>query len=571
MTDLRPDTDPTSPKPRGLWSLMGGASVPSDATTNADALQDEPLHDETPNDEKNSTPPEESADSILPDEAHATIDEPTADEPTSDEPTVESPSPKRRGLWGLMRQMEAEPSTNAASPATASSPPSKAETAADDESAENEFAGDSGPDPRLRAAQGLFTLMRRGDTTPRREQTSDAEATGDEFADGEAESEDGSEHRNEAEVDQSANERSPDDEVEAPDDEADNDSDYDYEELAEPQPATLPTPPVMMEVIQPEDLEPARYRRANTQARRQCWVGFACGIAAVAASALAILPHVWSGFPATGLGFAAIISGYLALTGAARRELTFATRSASVMGMLLGTLGVFLGPLLFANLGRSLREETGQQLTQQHLKQVGGAIDRYYAAREAYPIGGTFARDEAGAIKGQHGWMTFLLPFVGQDELYHSIDMSQPFDAPVNRTAMGRDVVTFFAAGGDRSKIGQGFAVSHYAGVGGEIDDDRGLSHVGIFERDVAVKRDEITDGLSNTLIVGELAGNYPPWGDPENWRTIGRGLNRDANGFGSAAGNGAAFLLGDGAVKFFSNKTDPKLLERLSTRDGGE
>ena len=291
----------------------------------------------------------------------------------------------------------------------------------------------------------------------------------------------------------------------------------------------------------------------------------------MAASALAMLPQVWSGFPATGFGFAAIIAGYVTLTGAARRDLAFATRAVSVVAMGFGSLGIFLGPLFFSGLGRDLRESTGQQVTSRHLQQMGVALNRYHEQHSAFPVGGVFARDAAGVTRGQHGWMTFLLPFVGEQELYHSIDQDKPYDDPANRVAMGRDVVTYFAAGGDRAKIVEGYAVSHFAGVGGEIDDATGLSHVGIFQRDEAVKKEEVTDGLANTLIVGELAGTYPPWGDPENWRTIGRGLNKDVNGFGNSTNNGASFLLADGSVRFFNNKTDPKLLVRLSTRDGGK
>jgi hypothetical protein len=327
---------------------------------------------------------------------------------------------------------------------------------------------------------------------------------------------------------------------------------------------------VAMELIDPNDLEPERYRLAARQARRQGWLALVCGLAAVAASALSLWPTFLATLPATSLGFIAIITGYMALTGAGRRDLGRATRGILILGMLLGTAGIFLGPLLFAGIGRSLRETTGEQLTRRHLQHIGEGLDHHYAQHGGYPIGGTFGRDETGVIRGQHGWMTFLLPFVGEAELYRQIDQSKPFDDAVNRDLMGRNVTVYFAAGGDRSRIGQGFAVSHFAGLGGEIDDANGLSHIGIFERDVAVKREEITDGLSNTLIVGELAGLYPPWGEPENWRRIGRGLNRDVNGFGSYEGHGAMFLLADGSVKFFNNKTDPKLLEKMSTRDGG-
>ena len=284
-----------------------------------------------------------------------------------------------------------------------------------------------------------------------------------------------------------------------------------------------------------------------------------------------MLPQVWIGFLPSELGFAAIIVGYLTLTGAAAREMPNSTRAAAIGGMLLGTIGIFLGPLFFTGLGRDLREATGLQATGKHLLEIGVGLNQHHEQHAAFPVGGVFTRDAAGVVKGQHGWMAFLLPFIGEQELFRSIDQDKSYDDPANRPAMTRDVTAYFAAGGDRAKIVQGYAVSHFAGVGGEIDDAQGLAHVGIFQRDEAVQRDEVTDGLSNTLIVGELPGSFPPWGDPENWRMIGRGINKDANGFGNATRTGATFLLADGTVKFFSNKTDPKLLRKLGTRDGGE
>lgn len=338
-------------------------------------------------------------------------------------------------------------------------------------------------------------------------------------------------------------------------------------ELDESPEADEPSEP--RELIDLRELEPPRYRAALLQAIRHSWTSLGCGLGAILLSLLTLLPHSLAGIPASVLGFAGIICGYLAVTGPGRRDLSSRLRATSLAGMLLGTIGIFLGPLLFAGLGRSLREPTGPETTRQNLTRIGQGLDEYYKKNDAYPIGGTFARDDAGEIRGQHGWMTFLLPFVGEAELYQQIDQTKPYDHPVNRNAMGRNVSVYFAAGGDRSRIGDGYAVAHFAGVGGEIDDANGLAHLGIFERDAAVKRDEITDGLSNTLIVGELGKAYPPWGDPENWHKIGNGLNKDPSGFGSVSGQGAMFLLADGSVKIFSNKTDLGLLKKMSTRDG--
>lgn len=329
--------------------------------------------------------------------------------------------------------------------------------------------------------------------------------------------------------------------------------------------------PTYLPIVQPPNALLKSARKSGTTRIRQGSISFLCGLSSVPLSALSLRPEVWISIPASALGFCAILLGYMALTGGRLRELSSFTKITSQSGMLLGTLGLFLGPLVFAGIGRELRESSGHHLTRKHLAAIGEALDRFHEQHGSFPVGGTSVREASGSFHGQHGWMTFLLPFIGEESLYTQIDQSKPFDAPENRKPMSRDVETYYAAGGDRTKIGQGFAVAHFAGVGGDIEDKSALVHAGIFASDGAVKKADVTDGLANTIIVGELAGNYPPWGDPENWRTIGKGLNKDVNGFGNAAGTGAMFLFGDGSIRMLSNKTNPRLLKQLSSRDGAD
>lgn len=510
MTDSPPDSDPTPTKPRGLWSLMGASTEPVADPTEPVLPAD--TEEEIPAQEP---PPVEIAD------------------------IAEAPSPRQRGLWGIMGKAAADES----GPAKSDPQPDAEPKAPEIESWSN------GPPARRR----LFEVMPRatdqtsGESVARVNRVSISGMFNDDSTDQSEESEEL--------VDP------PDEETEEPEE----------VEEAEPAPDVLITRPEPMEIIDLDQLESPRHRLIERQAYKQIQISAICGITAFGASFLSILPNLFAGLPAPALGFAAIIAGFLVLTGPGRRQLSSRSRVLSIVGMLCGTVGIFLGPLLISGLGRSLREPKGEELTRTHLKEISNGLDLHYKQHDAYPIGGTFSRNEAGVIHGQHGWMTFLLPFVKEAELYQRIDQAKPFDDPANRNAMGTNVSSYFAAGGDRSRNGDGFAIAHFAGVGGEINEGNRLAHLGIFERDTAVKRNEVTDGLSNTLIIGELAGTYPPWGDPENWRKIGPGLNMDKDGFGSQSGQGSMFLLGDGTVKLFSNKTDPKLLKKMSTRDGAE
>jgi hypothetical protein len=299
--------------------------------------------------------------------------------------------------------------------------------------------------------------------------------------------------------------------------------------------------------------------------------GILCGVTSIGLSGLAMRPEVWMSLPASILGFAAVVLGFWKLTGTGSGNRSSKITWNSSVIIMLGIPGMFLGPLYFSELGRASRESSGQILTRRHLLQIGNGLKQHHDQHGAFPVGGTFVHSPSGNNQGLHGWMTALLPFVGEQSVYALVDQSKPYDAAENRDAMGHEIPAYYAAGGDRTKIGRGYAVSHFAGVGGEVDGVAGLAHAGLFTREAAIRREDVTDGLANTLAVGEVAGNFPPWGDPENWRTIGRGLNKEVNGFGDARGNGALFLFADGSVKFFGNRTDPNLLMKLSTRDGEE
>lgn len=289
-------------------------------------------------------------------------------------------------------------------------------------------------------------------------------------------------------------------------------------------------------------------------------------------SFLALIDAVWSRLPATAVGFAAVLVGMLVVTQSQRSAGREKLRKFAVAGMIAGVVGMFLGPLVLAGLGRRISQSSNRNLTEGHLRTIGVALNRFHDLNGAFPPGGTFKKTKDGRQKGYHGWMTLLLPHLGEENLYKQIHLDLPFDDPTNRPVFEQDLFVFFAAGSDRARVRGRFGASHFAGVGGEVVDDEGnVTQAGLFGINSKISRDNVTDGLSNTLAVGEIADDFPPWGEPENWRTIGPGLNRSTDGFGNHARSGASFLMADGSVRFLSNKTDPRVLTALSTRDGGE
>ena len=308
-----------------------------------------------------------------------------------------------------------------------------------------------------------------------------------------------------------------------------------------------------------------------TRRTRHHLTGIASGLASLGLSVLALRPEVWMRLPGLVMGFYAMMLGYLSLTETHPSQRPRNVVWLSTTAILSGIVGIVLGPLYFSEWGRAMRDSRGSWQTRQHLAQIGQALKQHHDQHGSFPAGGTFELLPSKKQQGLHGWMTFLLPHVGEGRVYEMIDLSKPFDGVENRPAMGKEISVFYADGGDRTRIGQGFAVAHFAGVGGEMETEMGIVQAGIFDPDRPIRREDVTDGLAKTLAAGELAGNFPPWGDPANLRTVGRGLNKEINGFGNARGNGALFLFADGSVEFFGNRTDAKVLQQLSSRNGQE
>lgn len=298
------------------------------------------------------------------------------------------------------------------------------------------------------------------------------------------------------------------------------------------------------------------------------------GIVAVPASALSLLPEIWLRLIGTGLGFVALMVGLLAFTEIRRSRGRQKGQTIAGTGIALGTLAMLLGPFLFTPLGVYWRKHSGRLRTYNNLSQVGAAVNGYYDANNRFPPLNTFAENPNGGKRiALHNWTTLLLPYLGDDgaALAERIDWDEPYDDDANRPVMRQDVPAFLASGSSAAKTPGGLAVTHFMALGGELDvENVGRVNVGVFGRS-RVTRDDVTDGLEQTLIAGEIADDFPPWGQPGLFRQIGNGLNKGRDGFGNADRTGAMFLRADGSVKFFSNRTDVRVLRQLSTRNGRE
>ena len=308
---------------------------------------------------------------------------------------------------------------------------------------------------------------------------------------------------------------------------------------------------------------------------RRAVTALACAVLTVLAAAASLRPEWWWRGLALALGLVAVLMGLVASAEVRRSRGKLKGRWVARLSVFLGAFGMFLAPLVFAQLGERQRENAVREDIEWRLRRLGEGLDQFHAQQGHFPEAAIKGRDTHGDTVPMHGWMTPLLPSLGQDALYRRIDLKQPFDAPENVPAMQQQIPEFSLPRRRPARSPRGFALAHFAGVGGQdVREPTGLVHFGMFNDGSPVKREQFTDGLSQTLIVGEIRDRdppAPPWGEPGNVRSIGEGLNRQFRGFGNEKGTGATFLHADGSVKFYSSKTDRRVLERLETRDGGE
>jgi prepilin-type N-terminal cleavage/methylation domain-containing protein/prepilin-type processing-associated H-X9-DG protein len=297
--------------------------------------------------------------------------------------------------------------------------------------------------------------------------------------------------------------------------------------------------------------------------------------------------------------------------------------------VVIAIIGILIALLLPAV--QAAREAARRTQCTNNLKQLGLALTSYHDTLGSYPP--TTIRHKADPFCDACGYgamYTFrvmVLPYLEQKNLFDAINFSyeySPFGQgdtrgiPVNATVAGTLVNGYvcpsdgprfaptggaFGTGNSQVKLpytnylaSAGVTLKPACVYSGCPCSVANASEGAMFSFG-AVRNSEILDGLSNTLLVGEVAGDGLGWfvgWDRAVQRVARTGLNRawtnpEGNcpistaenppylgpqstlSFGSWHPGGANFLLCDGSVKFFKDSTNPIVLGSLSTRAGNE
>jgi len=229
-------------------------------------------------------------------------------------------------------------------------------------------------------------------------------------------------------------------------------------------------------------------------------------------------------------------------------------------------IGLLIALLLPAT--QSAREAARRSQCTNNLKQIGLALHNYHDTWGAFPPAAIGPSDVPR--ERQFSWMVAILPYLEQNALYDALRLDLPVDHPHNAALLQMAPSLLFCPSDPTpSATQEGWPKTSYVAITGADSTDGSGGVRGIIGFDRGLSIDEIVDGTSNTLIVGEVTDGGP-------WFAGGTGTARRIddwirNKTWSQHPGGGNFVLADGSVRFIGSNTDLQTLRHLATAQGME
>jgi prepilin-type N-terminal cleavage/methylation domain-containing protein len=261
---------------------------------------------------------------------------------------------------------------------------------------------------------------------------------------------------------------------------------------------------------------------------------------------------------------------------------------------------------------QGVRESAARAQCSNNLKQIGLAMHNYHDRNCALPPGYT-SKDKADGSDGGPGWgwAAYLLDDLEQGNLAHQLDLTSGIHSAPDSVCT--QVLAVYLCPSD--SMAEPFSVmnknnmaitdvgpSHYVAMfgTGDMPIQQNAIGDGVFYRNSKTRLAEVTDGLSNTLLVGERGSNLAraswtgaaptavvpaiptslPAGEApalslgntsDSTGTYVPNSLQSVTGYSSYHPGIVQFLFGDGSVRPIRDGVAPLTWKSLGTRAGGE
>lgn len=316
--------------------------------------------------------------------------------------------------------------------------------------------------------------------------------------------------------------------------------------------------------------------------------------------------------------------------------------------VVIAIIGVLVALLLPAV--QAAREAARRTQCQNRLRQLGIACQNFADVRKAFPPANgklsPTAQKRNSRDTGNWGYLAFLTPYVEQDNLKNLLDPEFEYDrqpqgvrdfldnTPIEEFKCPsfspvQPVNTSDFGSGEPNNPDSGLATAYCAVLGANLDEYTGSSLLpgcgagnrlnggspyemlenaagngrchsggegkvainGVITYDSEIDFRRVTDGTSNTFIIGESAFGDPekqgtrPWwiGAATTWFYTAHNLTYELNrmtaadvprnevSFGSDHPGGCHFAMADGSVQFIQEDAEMEVLWAFASRQGGE
>jgi hypothetical protein len=303
--------------------------------------------------------------------------------------------------------------------------------------------------------------------------------------------------------------------------------------------------------------------RLTPRRSRAAWLSLALGLASL---------------PLFPVALPALVIGLRALRAINESDGELRGGRLAAAGVALAACGLALPALgLVAMLALAAQAKSQRVACGNHLRQIGVALNKYADAHDGFPAA---TADPADLLPPRRlSWLADVLPLLAEgtpvNAAYQSVaagvDRRRGWDDPANAAALAARVGMFRCP----SHPGPVTNATSYVGLAGVNPDAAGLKRddlrAGVFGHDRGVKRQEVTAGISFTMMALETAHDNGPWlaGGFPTARGLDPGVEKysgPGRPFGGLHAGVVQVLWVDASVRPLSDATPGELFRRQVT-----